>query len=91
MSVHTLSVRQLRPIISSVLDKIYRKWDRYIIVKHGKPEAIMMSIDDYESMIETLNIQADKECMKRIRLAEKALKKNKGKTLEDIHQGLGIV
>jgi len=90
MSIYSLSVRELRPIISSILDKIYRKWDRCIITKHGKPEAIIMSIEDYESMVETLEIQADKECLKRIHAAEKTLNKGKGKSLEEIHKELGL-
>lgn len=90
MSIYSLSVRELRPIISSILDKIYRKWDRCIVTKHGKPEAIIMSIEDYESMVETLNIQSDKDCLKRIHTAETAIKKGKGKSIEEIHKELGL-
>ena len=91
MSIYSLSIRELRPILSSILEKIYRKWDRCIITKRGKPEAIMMSIEDYESLVETLNIEADKKCLRRIRQAEQALKKGKGKSLTEIDKELGIV
>ena len=81
--VTTISVRELRPKLSNVIDKIHGKFDRYVITKHGKPEVIMMSIDDYEGLIETLEIQSDPELMKRIKRAERNMKAGKGIPYEE--------
>jgi len=89
--VNTISVRELRPKLSKVIDDIHKKFDRYVITRRGKPEVVMMSIDDYEGLLETLEIESDPELMKRLKKAEEDMKKGKGKTLEQIHKELGIV
>jgi antitoxin YefM len=89
--VNFISIRELRPELSKILQKIHRKFDRYIVTRRGKPEAIILSIEDYESMLETLEIQSDKKLMKRLKKAEQDLKKGKGISLEKLHQEMKIV
>ena len=89
--VNTISVRELRPRLSSVIDDIHSKFDRYVITKRGKPEVVMISTEDYEGLLETLEIESDKPLMKRLNKAKKDMKAGKGRSLEDIHRGLGVV
>jgi len=89
--VKTISVRELRSQLSEVIDNIHKKFDRYVITRRGKPEVIMMSIDDYEGLLETLEIESDPELMKRLKQAEEDVRNGKTKGLEAIHKELGIV
>ncbi len=89
--INTISIRELRPKLSQVMNNIHKKFDRYVITRRGKPEAIIMSMDDYEGLLETLEIESDPQLMADIREAEEEMKKGKGKTLEQIHKELGIV
>ena len=65
--------------------------DRFIITKRGKPVALMMSIDDYESLIETLDILADRKLIKRIKEAEIEVRKGNLQPLEVVEREMGIV
>lgn len=89
--VNTISMRELRPKLADVLKGIHERFDRYIITKRGQPEAVIMSIEDYESILETMEIQADKALMRRLKKAEKELKKAKGIPLEKVREELGLV
>ncbi len=89
--VNTISVRELRPRLADVLRSIHDRFDRYIITKRGQPEAVIMSIEDYESILETLQIQSDKYLMRKIKKAEKELKEGKGTPLEKVRKELGLV
>lgn len=89
--VNTISVRELRPKLAEVLSAVHNRFDRYIVTKRGRPEAVMISIEDYESILETLNILSDKSLMRRIRKAEKDLSRGKGISLEKIKKELGLV
>ena len=51
----------------------------------------MMSMDDYEGLLETLEIESDPELMKRLKQAEEDMRRGKTKSLEAIHKELGIV
>jgi len=87
----SISLKNLRPKLPKVITEIDSKMDRFIITKRGKPVALMMSIDDYEGLLETLNILSDKKLMKGIKEAQKEVEKGNLKALEDIEKELGIV
>ena len=89
--IKSISVRELRPNISKVIDDIHDKFDRYVVNRRGKPEVVMMSVEDYESLLETVEIEADKALMKKIKKAEKELAQGRGKLLEALHKELGLV
>ena len=88
--IKTISVRELRPNISKVINDIYSKFDRYIISRRGNPEVVMISVEDYESLLETIDIQSDKDLVKRLKRAEGQISKGKGKRLKEIHKELGL-
>ena len=89
--INTISVRTLRPRLSKVLDDVQRRFERYIITKHGHPEAVLMSMAEYESLVETLDIMSDKKLMAQLKKANEDLKAGKGVPLEVVHKRLGIV
>jgi len=86
--VNTLSLKELRPALPKVVDRIDGKLDRVVITKHGRPVVVMLSIDDYESLMETLDILADPEAMKGIREGEKELRKGKTRSWKEIKSSL---
>ena len=86
-----ISLKQLRPRLPKVISEIDSKMDRFIITKRGKPVALMMSIDDYESLIETLDILADRKLIKRIKEAEIEVRKGNLQPLEVVEREMGIV
>ena len=86
--IRSISLKALRPELPKVIDMIDTRFDRYFVVKHGKPVAVMMSVDDYESMIETLDILADKTLMKRLRKSEQEIKQGKTRSWEEVKRSL---
>ena len=89
--VNFITVRELRPELSSVIKNIHEKFDRYFVTRHGKPEIVMMSVEDYESIMETLEIESDKELMKRLKKAKADAKNGKGVSLDDLKRELKVV
>ena len=87
----TISIRELRPKLSRVVKNIHAKFDRYIITNRGKPEVVMLSMEDYESLLETLEIESDPHLVKQLKEAQKEIKKGKGVSLEEARRRLGIV
>lgn len=87
----SITLKKLRPSLPKVVDEIDSKMDRFIITKRGKPVALMMAIDDYESLLETLSVLSNARLMKRIKQAEKDVKSGRVKSLNRIEKELGIV
>lgn len=75
--VNTLTLKELRPGLPKVIERIDEKLDRYIITRRGKPVVVMMGVDDYESMVETLEILADDKLVKGIREGLADIKKGR--------------
>lgn len=82
--VNTLTLKKLRPDLPKVIERIDSRLDRYVITKRGKPVVVMLSVDDYESLMETLDILADRDAMKRLRQGEKEIRKGKTRSWRDL-------
>lgn len=87
----SVTLKTLRPKLPKIIDEIDAKMDRFVITRRGKPVALMMAIDDYESMLETLDILSNPKLMKKIKTAEADVRKGRIKALDRIEKELGIV
>jgi len=86
--VTTVSLKELRPELPKIITQIDRKLDRFVVTKRGKPVAVILSVDDYESLMETLDILADPEAMKAIRAGEADIKKKRYRPWSEIKRDL---
>jgi prevent-host-death family protein len=81
---HTITLKELRPGLPKVVDGIDKKRERYVVTKHGKPSVVMLSVDDYESLMETLDILIDPHAVKTLKQGEKDLRQGKTKSWQQI-------
>ncbi|MFH1776137.1 MAG: type II toxin-antitoxin system Phd/YefM family antitoxin [Candidatus Omnitrophota bacterium] len=65
--MHTVSMKELRPNLPHIIGEVDKKFERIIITKRGHPVVVMLSIDDYESIMETLDVLSDKPTVERIK------------------------
>ena len=61
---------QTRNRLSEIVHEVTATGSEVVITLHGKPAAVVMGYEDYESLIETLNILSDSETMKALAEAE---------------------
>jgi len=69
-----MALKDVKDHLSEVVDQVEREHDRVVITKHGRPAAVVVSIDDLASLEETLDIAGRPKLMGQIRssLAEMA-------------------
>jgi antitoxin YefM len=53
-----LPLGDVRDHLSQVVDRIEREHGRVIITRHGRPAAVVLSLDDLESLEETISVLA---------------------------------
>lgn len=82
--VNTITLKKLRPELPEVIKDIDTKLGRYVVTKRGRPIAVMMSLDDYEGLLETVEILSDKKLVKRIKKAKQEIKEGKTSSLESL-------
>lgn len=54
-----LPLAEVKNRLSEVIERLEREHGRVVVTKHGRPAAVMLSIDDLESLEETLEILAN--------------------------------
>jgi prevent-host-death family protein len=91
MSTITVSLTQLRPKFPQILDRVTKYFDRYVITRHGKPEAVVLAEEDYESLLETLEILSDKKLIRELKKARAEMKAGKGIPWNKVKKKLGYV
>ena len=69
----TAALSDVREHLSEIVDDVALTGGEFVITKHGRPMAVLLSNDDYESLLETLNILSDDDAMVAIREAERDL------------------
>ena len=87
--VNTVSLKELRPGLPKVVARIDGRLDRYVVTRRGKPVVVMLSIDDYESLMETLDILADPKAMAGIRKGEEEIRRGRTRSWASIKASLG--
>ena len=82
----TLSLSEAKSRLSGLVDEVERRDEEVVITKNGRPAAVLVSPDEYESWKETQAIRSDRELMREIRSGLAALKARKAKlyTLDEL-------
>ena len=59
----TKARKEFLPLIDRVEDELYR----FMLTKHGKPVAVVISYEEYSRMVETLRLIEDRELAREIK------------------------
>ncbi len=78
------SLADVKNRLSEVVDRIEREHGRVVITKHGRAAAVILSIEDLESLEETLAILGNAELMGEIREAEGDVAAGRAKRLSKV-------
>ena len=81
----TLPLAEVKAKLSRVVDQVSETDEQVVITRNGRPAAVLVSPDEYESWRETQAVRSDRELMGEIRRGLRALKRG-GKiyTLEEL-------
>lgn len=67
--------------LSEVVERIRREHGRVVVTKHGQPAAVILSVEDLESLEETLEILSDPELLAAIKESEEDARKGRVRRL----------
>lgn len=76
----TLSLSEAKMKLSGLIDTISTTDEEIVITKNGRPAAVLVSPDEFDSWKETIAIRADSALMNEIEAGLTALK-NRGASL----------
>ncbi len=62
-----MSLAEVRDHLSEVVGRLEREHGRVVITKHGRPAAVVLSIEDLESLEETLEVLSNGTLLEDVR------------------------
>ena len=66
----TVPVREFRQDLASLLDQVADRREHVVVTRHGRPAAVLIPVDEYDSLEETAEILFDPDT---VRAAEQGL------------------
>jgi len=84
MATETLPITAARKELLELVDKADHTLARYIITKNGVPKAMLMSFEEFEGWLETLDILDDPDWVKALNQAKKEVKRGKLLSFEEV-------
>ncbi len=81
-----LSVSEAKMKLSGLIDTVNATDEEVVITKNGRPAAVLVSPDEFESLKETVAVRSNLALMKEIKKGLRALKMKRAKlyTLEEL-------
>jgi antitoxin YefM len=86
----TIPLAEAKKKLSSVIKDVEEKYDRFTVTKNGVSKAIILSTEEYDGLMETLDILSCKEEREAIARAKTQVKKRQTVTLASIKKKYGI-
>jgi len=80
----TIPLAEAKKNLSSIIRDVEEKYDRFTITKNGVDKAILLSSEEYEGLMETLDILSHKEEREAITRAKAQVRKGKTVSLDHV-------
>ena len=70
MTISALPLAEVKAHLSEVVQRVSTPHERVTITVHGRPAAVLISVDDLESLEETIAVLSDADLMQQLRESE---------------------
>ena len=84
MSTEAISATEAREQFLKMIKEASREFARFIITHRGKPEAVMLSFNEFEGWLETLDISENPSWKKALAKAKREDRSGKRLSFEDV-------
>ncbi len=85
----TLPLYEVKAKLSKLVERVDSTDEEVVITKNGRPSAVLVSMDEFESWKETLAIKSSPSLMAGIKKGLKGIKKAKTYTLDELLREIG--
>ncbi len=86
----TIPLAEAKKSLSAIIRDVDEKYDRFAITKNGVSKAIILSSDEFEGLMETLDILSCREEREAIARAKKEVRTGQAVSLNDVKSTYGF-
>ncbi|WP_322762217.1 type II toxin-antitoxin system Phd/YefM family antitoxin [Frankia sp. Cr2] len=82
--METLPLAEVKARLSELVTRVQQQHDQVTVTRNGRPAAVVVSVEEWESLHETLAILADTETVAAIRDAREEVARGEVYTTEEV-------
>lgn len=83
-----LPLAEVKAHLSELVGRVNRQHDRVTVTVHGRPSAVLLALDDLESLEETIAILSDSEALGQLADSDAELSRGEGETEESLAEAM---
>jgi prevent-host-death family protein len=87
-TMETLPLAEVKARLSELVARVQQQHDQLTITRNGRPAAVVISLDEWESLHETIEILADSETVAALRQADEEIARGDVHTTDDVLEAL---
>ncbi len=89
MAKKTINITEGRKELFKIAEEVQKPDTQYVFTIEGKPGVVLMSANEYDSLMETMEILSNPEIMEDIKKAEEEYERGEYSTWEEVKKELG--
>lgn len=80
----TLTVSEAKSHFPEIVRNVDKRWLRYVVTKNGKPKAIVLSMAEWEELMETFSVMRDRKLVAELKRGLEQVKSGKTYSFEEV-------
>lgn len=85
---YTLPISEARKKIFEIAEEVQKPGRHYTLTEKGRPKAVILSMEQYDSLMEDMEILSDPRAMARIQKAEEEFDRGEYVSLDELKREL---
>jgi len=83
-----LPLAEVKSHLSELVGRVNTQHERVTVTVHGRPSAVLLAVEDLESLEETIAVLSDAETMRRLTDSDAELARGEGESEEQLAEAM---
>jgi antitoxin YefM len=88
VTMTTMSLAEVKAHLSELVGRVSTQHERVTVTVHGRPSAVLVAVDDLESLEETIAVLSNAETMRQLAQAEAEIAAGQGESEEQLAEAI---
>jgi prevent-host-death family protein len=88
MTMTTMPLAEVKAHLSELVGRVSSQHERLTVTVHGRPSAVLLAVEDLESLEETIAVLSDADALRQLIEAEAEIARGEGETEEQLGEAM---
>lgn len=89
VGVDSLPIEEFKEHVVSLVNQVRDRREKFTVISENRPSAVVVSVAEWESIMETMSVLSDPELMSDLKEAEAAEARGESYSLEEVMTEFG--